>query len=163
MKTTAMKHSIICADGNWSLPAPRKYLDEFADEYKTTTIEEKINALGLFIHEGMNLAETVEKYMDCHSDFTVASLKYTLIAYIQKMRWNTTCNWTDMLMMQAGEIELAKLLQKELQLRYSNNGVVCSAWGEKEELEIIRRVNTDQEALKHMLMDIEFSKEKLLS
>ena len=33
----------------------------------------------------------------------------------------------------------------------------------KEELEIIRRVNTDQEALKHMLMDIEFSKEKLLS
>lgn len=163
MKTTAMKHNIISADGNWNLPAPRKYLDEFADEYKTTTIEEKNNALGLFIHEGMNLAETVEKCMNCHSDFTVASLKYTLIAYIQKMRWNTTCNWTDMLMMQAGEIELAQLLQKELQLRYSNNGVVCSTWGEKEELEIIRRVNTDQEALKHMLMDIEFSKEKLLS
>ena len=78
MKTTAMKHNIISADGNWNLPAPRKYLDEFADEYKTTTIEEKINALGLFIHEGMNLAETVEKYMDCHSDFTVVSLKYTL-------------------------------------------------------------------------------------
>ena len=48
MKTTAMKHNIISADGNWNLPAPRKYLDEFADEYKTTTIEEKINALGLF-------------------------------------------------------------------------------------------------------------------
>ena len=48
MKTTAMKHNIISADGNWNLPAPRKYLDEFADEYKTTTIEEKINALGLY-------------------------------------------------------------------------------------------------------------------
>lgn len=32
MKTTAMKHNFISADGNWNLPAPRKYLDEFADE-----------------------------------------------------------------------------------------------------------------------------------
>ena len=46
MKTTAMKHNIISADGNWNLPAPRKYLDEFADEYKTTTIEEKSTPWG---------------------------------------------------------------------------------------------------------------------
>lgn len=163
MKTTAMHHYPNLAGGNWELPAPRKYLDEFAEEYKTTAIEEKLNNLALFIQRGLNLTATVKNYIDCHSDFTVASLKYTLIAYIQKMRWNKTCNWTDMLMMEAGEIELAELLQKELQLRYSREGVICSAWGENEEMEIIRRVHTDQKALKQMLMGIEFSKEILLS
>ena len=108
----------------------RSYFDSYSDQFKGLSFEEKLRNLALMINHGLNLNEVLRVYMDVHSETTLASLKFTLLCYIQYLRWGECIHWTNEILEPASEFELAGLLQNELSLRYRKalDELVLSAW-----------------------------------
>ena len=149
------------AQGNWSILNLRNYFDCYSNEFKSQSVELKLNNLGMLISGGFNLTEVVMAYCDSHSQYIVDAVKPTLLLYIQQIRWGEPTHFTDEHFDDLTEVELALLVEDEIKLRYlsSFNEVECSRWDDSILNEMVKRANGSREKLTEILTTINFSKE----
>lgn len=152
------------SDGTLTIPNPRSFFDSFSDEFKRDDYGHKLMVLAALVSAGMSLTEFIRLYIDSHSEIVLASLRSTLLSYIQFLRWGTSTHWTDELLEEATALELAQALQSELKLRYLEalNELIFSFSSENAEREFLRRVENDKEIAKSLLLGIDFSRNVLL-
>lgn len=163
MNRQEILHSFRLGDGTLYFSQPRSYFDSFSDGFEKREYKDKLMVLAVLISAGMNLIDVIKSYMDAHSEQVLASLKSTLLSYIQFLRWGTTNHWTDEILENATIIELTQTLQAELILRYWEqlDNLFFSCSEEEVENELAQQLGERTGAAKEFLLSTDFFRNKL--
>lgn len=150
------------SEGNWLLNT-RSYFDMYSHEFRSSSVEQKINNLAMLIDEGMDLPEIIMKYCDNHNSYIIDAVKPTLLCYLQLLRWGDPLHFTSSLLEDLSEVEIAMLLQDELSIRYSNSMVCFSNWDDSVFAQIIVLAENDNERIRGILTKADFTREFIYS
>ena len=148
-------------DGGWWFKDSTKYLDCFAHEFMSLSVNEKLNRLGILINEGFSLPRFVKKYCKNHSPHIVEAVHPSLLLYVQKMRWGEMYHFTDICFDDVPVDVLAQLVEDEIKLRYVDYSceVVCSRWDESISDVMVERAEGSREKFIGILCSTDFTKE----
>ncbi len=107
-------------DGNIRLPRPeRTYFDNLSEEYKSTTVEQKLLDIAYCIWHGLSLYDEVKTTLHEHSQLKEHSIKECLLCYIEYLRSGMMKNVSYIILAKKLTTKQASdLLCEELFLRY---------------------------------------------
>lgn len=98
----------------------KSYFDSYSHEFKSKTIEVKLLNLALYINDGGDLNYAINSYKSDRSEYTLSSLRNTLLYYIEYIRTGeTTSILTLILEKYLSDYQLISLLSAELKKRLS--------------------------------------------